>query len=58
MGIRRIFRDSENNVPFQFNKEVSVESTVHEDLIVFRGILVAVALRWALFNFFMFESDS
>lgn len=54
-----MFCDSEGIVLLQFNKEVSVESMVHAELMAFReGILIAAALHWAFSHSFLFESVS
>lgn len=43
----------------QFDKKVSVESTVHVEWMAFReGILVVASSWWALTHSFVFESES
>lgn len=54
-----VFRDFEGKVLLQFGKEVQVDSTIHEEMLVFREwILVVAASRLASSLFFLFEFDS
>lgn len=58
-GIGGVFRDLDGKVLLQFGKEVLVDSTVHVEVLAFRGeILVAVTSRWVSTYSFLFESDS
>lgn len=58
-GIGGIFMNSKGKVVLQFGKEVYVEFAVHVEILVLRErLLVAAALRWFLFHFFVFEFDS
>lgn len=53
-----MFKDSENKLLFQFDRKISVESTVDAGVLALRkGLPVAVASQWASMHFFVFESN-
>lgn len=57
-GIEGVFRNLKGKVILQFDKEVSMESAVHVDVLaLWEGLLVVAVSRWASSHSFMFEFD-